>query len=186
VERLLNKDRPLDKLTYIANVRTEKGTATFHSRQEKLLFDLLPLIREVDPDWAAQIVHRDQEMGQADGNSGKQIAVEGITTPGDSGSPEVQSYGLQQSRAQEAGGLAQTDPAAAMRLAPTIADPSLTTVALSNIASAVGPSTPSRAGEIEKTIGRRCAWDQGQRGPAISPVSAGKSCCQRRRYGRLS
>jgi hypothetical protein len=151
-ERLLNKDRPLDKQTYLAHVRTEKGTAAFHSRQEKLLFDLLPLIREVDPDWATEIVRRDPAMEQADGNSGRQIAAEGITIPGDSWSPEVQGYGLQQSRSQEAGELAQTDPEAAMRLAQTIADPSLRTVALANIASAVGPSTPGRAGEIEKAI----------------------------------
>src|SRR5207302_1319708 len=71
---------------------------------------------------------------------------------GESGSSEQQSYGLQQSRAQEAGQLAATDPEAAMRMAQTIADPSLRTVALANIASAVGSSAPSRAGEIEKAI----------------------------------
>jgi hypothetical protein len=151
VERLLDADRPLDKQTYLAHVQTEKGTATFHRRQEKLLFDLLPLVRAVDPDWVAQIVRRDPGLAQADG-FGKELAVEGIINPGESGSPELQSHGLQQSRAQGAGELAATDPDAAMRMAQTIADPSLRTVALANIANAVGQSAPGRAGEIEKAI----------------------------------
>jgi len=152
VERLLDTDRPLDKQSYLAHVQTEKGTATFHGLQEKLLFDLLPLIHEIDPDWVAQLVRRNPAVGQADGNSGKQLAGEGIVIPGESGSSEAQSYGIQLSRAQEAGELAQTDPEGAMRLAQSIADPSLRTVALANIASAVAPSVPRRAGEIEKAI----------------------------------
>jgi len=152
VERLLDTDRPLDKQNYVAHVQTDKGTATFHRRQEKLLFDLLPLVRAVDPDWAAQIVRRNPTLGQADGYSGKELAVEGIIQPGETASSEQQSYGLQQSRAKEAGQLAATDPEAAMRMAQTIADPSLRTVALANIASAVGSSAPSQAGEIEKAI----------------------------------
>ncbi|MGB6386489.1 MAG: hypothetical protein WBE45_10310 [Terriglobales bacterium] len=153
VQRLLDTDRPLDKQTYLAHVQTEKGTATFHRRQEMLLFNLLPLVREIDPDWAAQIVRRDAAMGQAEGNSGKEISSEGVIIPGGTAPPTEQSNGLQQARAQAAGELARTNPEGALQLAQNIADPSIRALALSNIANAVGPSAPSQAMEIEKAIG---------------------------------
>src|SRR5258708_28072111 len=103
-------------------------------------------------DGLAQIVRRNPAVGQADGNSGKQLAGEGIVIPGESGPSEAQSYGIQLSRAQEAGELAHADPEGAMRLAQSIADPSLRTVALAHIARAVPPSLSPRAGENQKTL----------------------------------
>lgn len=153
VERLMDTDSPTEKQTYLAHVQTEKGDATFHRRQEMLLFDLLPLIREIDPDWADQIVRRDPAMAQAEGNSGKEITSESITVPGGSGSPSAQDYGLQLSRAQAAGEMAKNNPDGAMQLAQTIASPSIRASALANIANAIGQSAPNQTKEIENSIG---------------------------------
>jgi hypothetical protein len=150
VERLLNGGETNGKTAYLANIYTDKGTATFHRKQEQILFDILPLVREVDPNWANQIVQRDPALAQGGGNSGTVISSEGIFSAGGS---EQQSDGLEQSRAHAAGDLAQTNPGEALRLAQTIVNPALRTVALANIASAVGKSTPGQAIEIEKTIG---------------------------------
>lgn len=152
VDRLLDRDRQSDQQTYLAHVQTESGTATFHRRQEKLLFELLPLLRETDPDWAAQIVHRDPTLGQAAGNSGKEITSEGVVNPGGTEPVGEQSYGLEQGRAQAAGELAQTNPEAALLLAQSISNPTLRAVALANIANTIGPSAPSRARALERSI----------------------------------
>jgi hypothetical protein len=152
VERLLDKDRPHAKQGYLVHIQTENGNAVFRRRQDTLLFHLLPLVREVDPEWAEQIIQRDQTLGQAEGNNGKQIMSEGITTPGDWASPSDLADGLQRTRADAVGQLAQSDPAAARRLAQTIVDPSVRAIALANLAAAVGPSAPREAKEIENNI----------------------------------
>jgi hypothetical protein len=153
VERLFDTDRPLDKQGYLSHIQTEKGDAVFRRRQEKLLFDILPLVREIDPNWAAQIVHRDPNLGQAEGNSGKEIMSEGVINPGGPEPVNGGSRGLQQSRADAASALSQTNPEGAVQLAQSISDPSIRTVALANIANVVWQSQPDRATEIEKTIG---------------------------------
>lgn len=152
VERLLDKDRPHVKQGYLRDIQTENGTAVFQRRQDALLFDLLPLIRELDPAWAEQVIQRDPALGQAGGNNGKQVLSEGITIPGDSATASDLASGLQQSRADAVGQLAQTDPTAARRLAQTVVDPYARAIALANFAAAVGPSSPNEAAEIEKNI----------------------------------
>jgi hypothetical protein len=140
VDRLSTSSDPDKRTAYLSNVHTDKGTATFHRQQDLLLFELLPTIREIDPDWATQITQRNPLLTQGGGYSGKVIISEGIFSPADSG--EQQSYGLQQSRAQAAGDLAQTSPEKALQLAQTISNQAIRTVALANIACAVGKSAP--------------------------------------------
>jgi len=150
VERLLNGDATNRTIAYVANIYTDKGVATFHRKQQQILFDILPLVREVDPNWANQIVQQDPALGQGGGNSGKVVSSEGVFSADGS---EQQSDGLEQSRAQAAGDLAQTNPGEALRLAQTITNPALRTVALANIANIVGKTTPGQAVDIEKAIG---------------------------------
>ena len=152
VDHLLDPDRPHPQQSYLAHVQTEKGSATFQHRQEMLLFELLPLIREIDPNWAVQVIHRDPVLAQAEGNSGKEITAEGVISPGSSGPISEQSPGIQRSRAAAAGELAQTNPDGALQLAQTITDKSLQAVALANISSVIASSSPIRAKDIEKTI----------------------------------
>jgi hypothetical protein len=152
VDRLLDKDRPHPQLSYLAHIQTEKGTATFQRRQDMLLFELLPLIREIDPEWAAQVIHRDPALEQAEGNSGKEITSEGVISPGSSEPISEQSPGIQHSRAAAAAELAQTNPEGAVQLAQSITDKSLQAVALANISAVIGSSSPREAKDLEKTI----------------------------------
>jgi hypothetical protein len=62
VDRLLADNERDGAPAYISHVRTEKGTAIFHRRQDDILFEPLPLVHEVDPDWAAQIVAHHQAL----------------------------------------------------------------------------------------------------------------------------
>jgi len=157
VDRLLDKNKTTEKQVYSAAIQTENGFASFHSRQDKLLYDLLPLIREVDSDWAVQLIQQNPVLAQAGGHSGKEITSEGTATPGEIDSaamesPSAPSYGIQEARAQGAGELAGDNPSGALKLAQSISDPALRTVALANIARSVGPSDPGRAKELEETI----------------------------------
>jgi hypothetical protein len=152
VDRLLDTDRPHPQLSFLAHIQTDKGTATFKLRQEMMLFELLPLIRQIDPDWAVQIIHRDPALAQAEGNSGKENTSEGVISPGASEPISEQNPGIQSSRAAAAGKLAQTNPEGAVQLAQTITDSSLRAVALANISAVIASSSPRQAKDIEKTI----------------------------------
>ena len=151
VTRLMKGEKTNGTISYVANIHTDKGTATFHSMEEKLLFDLLPTIREIDPIWAKQIVQQDSALTQSNGSDGKVIASEGIFST--AGSAEQQEYGLQQSRAYAAGDLAKTNPGEALQMAQTISNSALRTVALANVANVIGKSDRAQALEIEKNIG---------------------------------
>jgi hypothetical protein len=155
VERLIDKDRPTDPQTYVARVYTEAGTAVFHTRRELLLFELIPLIREVDPSWAAQVVERDTALAQAGAHSGKDISTEGVVSPGEperGGQPRDLENGLQGSRAQAVGDLSANNLAGALRMAQSIGDPALRAVALGNIAGAIGTTQPGETKDIESAI----------------------------------
>ncbi len=151
VERLLKGASTTSTMSYVANVHTDKGTATFRSVEDKLLFDLLPTIREVDPAWAKQIVQRDPALAQINGDAGRVASSEGVFST--AGSADQQDYGLQQSRAYAAGDLAKSNPREALEMAQTISNPALRTVALANIANVIGKSDPGQALDIEKNIG---------------------------------
>jgi hypothetical protein len=116
VERLVNGEGSSEKEAYLARVETDRGTVTFHRREDKLLFDLLPLLREINPQWPSDILRRDPSLQQPQGNGGHEVAAEAITIPGGTEPPTEDNLGLQESRAQAAGELARTDPDRALQL----------------------------------------------------------------------
>lgn len=148
VDRLLRPDAGGESLPYVSRITTDQGSATFRKRQDALLFGLLPLVREVDPEWAARIVQKNQVLAQAGSNTGK-VTTQGSVT---GLQPEQQRYAHEQILVESVGDLAREDPEGALRLTKTISDPTLQTLALANIASALGQSAPNRTNEVEETI----------------------------------
>ena len=151
VDRLLNEDSTTDpRFPYVARIGTEEnGLATFDKRQDAILFGLLPLVREVDPAWAARIVERNQVLAQAAGNSGKVISSEAAIV---TSKPEQQSYVSDYLRVQSINELAQKNPDEAWRLRLTIDNLALRASAMANVATVLASSAPDRAKEIENAI----------------------------------
>jgi hypothetical protein len=111
-------------------VYTSQGVADFHSRNTKLLFDILPMIRELDPEWAQRLVEQNHELAQADAAQGKLLSAEGgviITNPDNPPSSaelsaKEQSL-LELGRLDQIQEMALKDPNQALTLAMSISDP---------------------------------------------------------------
>ena len=149
VERLTLQKDPAE-YHYISRVQTQKGTATFHSRTDELLFELLPLVRQVDAALADKLLERDQALKQAGAAGGTVVASEGAMIVGSSASPEKQELALQSSRAQEVREIASDHPEQALALSQTISDPVLRAAAMADVAQ----SRPTQAGEIRSAIAK--------------------------------
>jgi hypothetical protein len=149
VERLtLQKDTA--EYQYISRVQTQKGTATFHSRADELLFELLPLVREVDAALADKLLESNQTLKQAGAAGSTVVASEGAIIVGPSVSPEKQELALQNSRAQEVREMASDHPEQALALSQAITDPALRAAAMADVAE----SRPTQAGEIQSAIAK--------------------------------
>lgn len=126
-------------------VHTDKGTAEFHSRTEEILFYALPLIREVDPDWAVRLVREHPAQAAAVDAAGKVSFTEGTTTTGTTqANPALQGRSLQESRLREVSAIAAHDPQRAMRLAIDLSDPAIKWIALARIAGGWAQKDPAR------------------------------------------
>jgi hypothetical protein len=149
VERLTLQKDPAE-YQYISRVQTQKGTATFHSRADELLFELLPLVRQVDAALADKLLESNQALKQAGAAGGTVVASEGAMIIGSSASPEKEELALQGSRAQEVREIASDHPEQALALSQTITDPALRSTAMAGVAD----SKPAQAGEIRSAIAK--------------------------------
>ena len=149
VERLTLQKDPAE-YQYISRVQTQKGTATFHSRADELLFELLPLVRQVDAALADKLLESNQALKQAGAAGGTVVASEGAMIIGSSASPEKEELALQGSRAQEVREIASDHPEQAFALSQTITDPALRSTAMAGVAD----SKPAQAGEIRSAIAK--------------------------------
>jgi hypothetical protein len=149
VERL-TAQKESSEYQYISRVQTQKGTATFHSRADELLFELLPLVRQVDAALADKLLQSNQALKQAGAAGGTVVASEGAMIVGSSASPEKQELALQSSRAQEVREIASDHPEQALALSQTITDPALRSTAMAGVAE----SKPTQAGEIQSAIAK--------------------------------
>ncbi len=149
VERLTLQKEPTEH-QYISRIQTQKGATTFHSRADALLFELLPLVREVDAALADKLVESHQALMQAGAAGSTVVASEGAMIVGSSVSPEEQEHALQRSRAQEVREIASNHPEQALALSQTITDPALRSAAMADVAE----SRPTQAGEIQSAIAK--------------------------------
>ncbi len=145
-DRLINGDA--DKsIHYTANTYTSKGTVSFTSLQESLLFDLLPIAQKVDPDMAEKILRARPRLGPVAGAEVK--AEEGVGVPTkDPPSASVRLRALERSRVEEVATIASKDPNQALLLAQSISDPALKATALAYVAGGLELTAPDQAAQM--------------------------------------
>jgi hypothetical protein len=126
-----------DSARYV--VTSVAGTQTFDSEGPVLIYRLLPVVEQMDPDWAARLKTDFGLAGIATPALDQPLTVSGaITPPGQEQSAsnaELQAA-LNQSRLMRAQQLSANDPKAAVQLAQQITDPELRSVALVSAAPA--------------------------------------------------
>lgn len=130
VKNLTRDSGNKDNQNWRVRIYTSSGVAEFHARNTGLLFEVLPMIREVDPEWARRLVEQNHDLAQADAARGKilnQEAVMVYKNPDRSPSPAElaakEQWGLEMSRLGQIQDVAAKDPNQALTLAMSIGDP---------------------------------------------------------------
>ncbi len=104
----------------------------FSSQAELLLYKLLPVAREVDPDLAAKIEEEHKKIASYPEAKPDVRTATVISFPG--ATPDAERHALDESRYYQAGQLAATDPSKAVAIAQEISDPDTRQAALVEIA----------------------------------------------------
>lgn len=130
VKNLTGDSAGKDEQNWRVRIYTSSGVAEFHARNAGLLFEVLPMIREVDADWARRLVEQNHDLAQAEAARGKILNREAVVTykdPDGAASPADlaarEQWGLEMSRIGQIQEIAAKDPNQALTLAMSIGDP---------------------------------------------------------------
>ncbi len=145
VKALTSDSSEKDDRQWRIRVYTDKGVADFHTQNAQLLFDILPMVREVDPEWAQRLVEQHAELTQADAARGKVLDQERVLVyknPDLASSPAElaakEQWGLETSRLAQIQEIAAKDPNQALTLAMSIADPARQAMGMAYAAAGFG------------------------------------------------
>ena len=110
---------------FVAEVYTDKGPVQLHERSDAILVQLLPMIREVDAQWARDLVDSRPEIKRVL-ETGTPLRVGTVVIRGNADPRQMASLqreAIDDSRLAEVEELAQRSPEEALNLAETIQDP---------------------------------------------------------------
>jgi hypothetical protein len=188
VDRLLSEAaKPMpDDVVYVGRVYTGDGFLEIHSMAGNFLYELLPLVRKVEPELERRILEKvpaltirvPNDLGSLPEDYGEAAILK--INPGD---PEARAKAVASAtdgnRAAGARRLARTDPDAALRVADTILSPGLRSVTLLAIAQGKMKETdPERAAAIIREVGataeKQTSIDR-QQDPAIGQTGKAKN-----------
>lgn len=153
VERLKNpRDFDSEKGDiYRGRVYSEKQAIEFRTRADRLLFDLMPLVREVDPDWAKRLAVGRPELSNGAEPTSKAGSSEGVVIRG-TAPPErvaaLANMGMERSRLRHIESIVASDPDGALRLALSLTDSALRAEALSQIAVGFHPKSTEQSSQL--------------------------------------
>ncbi len=140
---------------FMARVQTAKGASEFTELSDELLYELLPKIRELDPQWAQELTEKNDALGKAATIGDKPKYKESVVIHNTSGASPAQvaaagEAGLERSRLRNITDMARSDPEGALRLSAYLADPTLRSIAVARIAAAFAENSPERAEDLIK------------------------------------
>jgi hypothetical protein len=137
--------------SFHVQVYTEKGSALFDNNADELLFQILPLIAKIDPQWEKRLVSNDQQLAQAAAVSGSIQRTEAVAVYGTSDSAAItrlSQQGMERARLNDISRVAMEQPAQALLLANSISDSGLRSIALSDVAIGYARTDPQRASAL--------------------------------------
>jgi hypothetical protein len=132
--------------------RTSSHGAEFTDQNRQLLFELLPRIREVDPQWAKRLLDKEPWLVAATESGGIHRSDSAVIQNASSASPEQMAAAEQRLRQRQT--LAQVereagkDPSGALLTSRSLTDPEFQAVALANIAAGFAKNNPATAGQL--------------------------------------
>lgn len=145
---------------YRVQVYTDKGAVSFGTMSDRLLFELAPLIREVDPVWIRRLSADRPEFARAMQVGGSLQRSEGTVVRGRATSAEIMAAaqrGSERRRLAHIQSIAPENPEEALRLTTTLPDPVLRATGLAYAAVGFTSRSPERARDLtegsKQTIG---------------------------------
>jgi len=145
VDHLIAKGNADKEKKFTLNTYTSNGTLTLTKMEDELLFELLPIAKQSDPDLAEKIVAARADFKKVEGADIK-------ATEGAYGSTEGRARALERSRVREVAAISSKDPHQALTLAQSINDPALQATALAYVAGGLQQTAPEQSAQILKTI----------------------------------
>ena len=138
---------------YRAQAFAGQNVAQFQNEAAQFIYELVPLLRSVDPTKAKKAEELisakvPSDQGTPGGSKQRFESVKIVGQPTDSQRTELVQQGMERSRLQAIESEASTDPNDALRLASTITNPVFRAEALFDIATALGETSPGRAKEL--------------------------------------
>ena len=144
---------------YHARVKTSAGMIEFSSENEQLLFQVMPFVRELDPDWAARLSHDRPALFGQSGQLG--VTTEDVSQVyiGGSGSSDQTATAAsflqrQQQLGMVFGALGQ-GPGQALQIAGQLGDPETQLRALEGIAGSLADSKDTSGGASMAELAKR-------------------------------
>jgi hypothetical protein len=146
---------------FLSRTYSEKGVAEFRSPAQQLLFSLLPRIREIDPQWADQLLENEPALRQAATASGEATSSEQLMIVNTGNVPaseieKLQTLEFERQKLTRASRLASTDPTEALTLIRSITNAALRNQGLAFVAATLSKTDPAEAqsllGQVTKSV----------------------------------
>lgn len=158
LERLVNEALQNDDPTVSASIANEKGvTANFKGLRAFTLMQLMPMVRDIDPEWAKKLEQEHSDLQNAanlmpagDGGQRTFMSVS-MGGPNNNSNPNMGNMLMQEMKSREVDELiAANDTEGALKQADSITDPALRAASTAKLAGSLNKSDPERAAEILK------------------------------------
>ncbi len=162
VERLDVHAQPEEGASYVAAVHKGQTAALFNSPSQRMLFELLPKVREIDAAWESELRERSPELKQTlipgEPEYREEVKVGNVRKVEPAQSASSEQRALERGRLGYVQDLSKTDPGGAIRVANGLTDPGTQAEAFAMIAASLAAKDPHRA----KDLVRRAMADFGR------------------------
>ncbi len=174
---LKNSSKPAtdEKQIYRIRLHTDKGVADLTSRADEMAFRLLPLIRDIDSDWASDLLRDRPALAEVAERAGGIQFEEGslLLGPAAEGDPTVlQKYGMEQSRVAGIKRIAMQNPSEALRMTSELTDPAARVVALGQVTAGFASSDPVQATKLLEQTRESLAAVKGDDAGKVSALTS--------------
>jgi hypothetical protein len=143
--KYLLSEKSLEPEHYSGQVHTAEGVFSFQSQKELLLFKVFPIIKRIDPGWAAQLAEQRKQLTHADTELSPTIASASIGSTPIANLPAVSERMRQQMLIRHIQNLRDNDPLAALEETKLLSDDSKRMAVISSLVPAVNRVDKAKA-----------------------------------------
>jgi hypothetical protein len=144
-----------DSVQMQAQITDDKGNKADLSSTGLMMMQLLPIIKRIDPEWAAKLVKENAELqqlaAQADDGPSEMRVTARVAGPGGDGDDGPPRDMREEMNAMEVDQLATRDPQQALKMSNDINDPVLRAASQARVAGELNRSDPQQSAALLKS-----------------------------------